>query len=1306
MDKFEWTGEQELAIRTVEGDVLLTAGAGSGKTAVLAERCVYLLTEAEQRCNIDELLVLTFTEAAAAQMRARIGEQLQKRARSDKRLREQLVLLDKAHIGTVHSFCLAVLKEFFYHLSLDGTFEILDADDADLLKLQIGEDLFEGRFAQAEGDSEKTEKLFPQFVQSYGAGGGDQSLVHLLIRLHNFLDTLGDQEKWLECWRGDLEAAEKVGPENLKLVERQREILQGQLGRMIERLKHAQGMIEHYPELNFYTGYIQDKLLPGFEEISKELGAGNFAEALERLEELSKLERAPSRPKDMGEEDIAPIKNLIDEAKEEYKKLRGKYAVGAAAVARHLEATGGFVDLLNQLHREFALRYEKAKRHQNVLDFTDLERLCLGLLWEKDGPTEVARQLQRRFKYILVDEYQDISPLQEAIIQCLRSEADEEGKGNLFLVGDVKQSIYGFRSAEPDIFLEKFKSFVPIKAGRKEKVEPGPKRIDLNKNFRARRGLIEGINYIFSRCMTREFGEIDYHTEARLVYGATCYQTEKEAAGGAAIELHFIERNLDGVIMNKGGSDYANSGADTKRENEGEEKSEEFDVTRREALVVGRRIREMVGLESSEGLSIVDPETEQERRAEFRDIVVLLRSMKMRAEAWSEVFTQMGIPVHADLSSGYFVATEIQDMVCLLQLLDNPQQDIPLAAVLRGPIGRLSESELAAIRINDPKGSFYQAVKNYIKEGDEAELREKLAKFLQRLEEWRGRGRKGSLAELIGQIYRETDLLAYVSGLAEGRQRYRNLIYLHDCARRFDSFAQQGLGRFLRFIEKLREEEGDFGPAPVLTEADNVVRIMSIHKSKGLEFPVVIVGDLDRKFNFKDSQGSILFTNPQAGAGSYGLGLRVVDSTTQDRWATVAHSVSVDDLQQRQLAEEMRILYVAFTRARERLVLVASTDIEKRRGDWESWRYYRKGLPEFLLRGAGSALDWLGPGVACHPDMQDFFEENKGNKEGITEGATGRFTVRSYNSEEVKGYLSEIDTSAERSRKPKTLEEVVRAAGGDKTAELSQEVREVVERLEWQYRHEGLQRMRARASVTDLKHIIEMESDPEFVLDYWKGGDMEVTAVNGGSQVSKQKRRERVGEAFGQRPKFMAEQGQGPRATETGSWVHLFLEKLELNGTLEEADLQRQLERIIEKGFLSEQQGGSIDLKWVEKLFQSELGKKIVANREKMEREWPFTLSVPAGEVYRGAEVDEQDKDEPVMVRGVIDCLLETEGGMIIIDYKTDQVSGEQCIERGKAYEVQMYLYRRAVEVITGRVVKEMYIYFLRPGVSVAINVK
>jgi len=1296
MDKFEWTGEQELAIRAGEGDVLLTAGAGSGKTAVLAERCVYLLTEAEQRCNIDELLVLTFTEAAAAQMRARIGEQLQKRARSDKRLREQLVLLDKAHIGTVHSFCLAVLKEFFYQLSLDGTFEILDADDADLLKLQIGEDLFEGRFAQAEGDSEKTEKLFPQFVQSYGAGGGDQSLVHLLIRLHNFLDTLGDQEKWLECWRGDLEAAGKVGPENLKLVGRQREILQGQLGRMIERLKHAQGMIEHYPELNFYAGYIQDKLLPGFEEISKELGAGNFAEALERLEELSKLERAPSRPKDMGEEDIAPIKNLIDEAKEEYKKLRGKYAVGAAAVARHLEATGGFVDLLNKLREEFALRYEKVKRQQNVLDFTDLERLCLGLLWEKYGPTEVARQLQRRFKYILVDEYQDISPLQEAIIQCLRREADEEGKGNLFLVGDVKQSIYGFRSAEPDIFLEKFKNFVPIKPGHKGKAGLGPKRIDLNKNFRARRGLIDGINYIFSRCITREFGEIDYHTEARLVYGATCYQKE-ESAGGAAVEWHFIERDLDGVITGNGGADQAST------EGDWEESSEEFDATRREALIVGRRIREMVGLDIPEGLSIVDPETGQERRAEFRDIVVLLRSMKMRAEAWSEVFTQMGIPVHADLSQGYFVATEIQDMVCLLQLLDNPQQDIPLAAVLRGPIGRLDESELTAIRINDPKGSFYQAVKNYIKEGDEAELRDKLAGFLQRLEEWRGRGRKGSLAELIGQIYRETDFPAYVSGLPEGRQRYRNLIYLHDCARRFDSFAQQGLGRFLRFIEKLREEEGDFGPAPVLTEADNVVRIMSIHKSKGLEFPVVIAADLDRRFNFRDCKGSILFTNPQAGAGSYGVGLRVVDSMTQDRWATVAHSVSADDLQQRQLAEEMRILYVAFTRARERLVLVASTDIEKRRGEWESWRYYRKRLPEFLLRGARSALDWLGPAVACHTDMQDFFGEGKENKEGITEDATGRFAVRSYSGEEVKGYLAEIDTSAERSRKPKTVEEVVRAAGGDKTAGLSQEVREVVERLEWRYRHEGLQKMRARASVTDLKHIIEMEQDPEFVLDYWRG-DMEVTAANGGSQASKQNKAERGVGAFRQRPKFMAEQEQRPTAAETGSWVHLFLEKLELNGTLEEADLQNQLERIIEKGFLSEQQGRSIDLKWVEKLFQSELGKKIIANREKMEREWPFTLSVPAGEIYRGAEVSEQDKNEPVLVRGVIDCLLEAEGGMVIIDYKTDQVSREQCKERAEEYKVQMYLYRRAVEVITGRAVKEMYIYFLRPGKDIRMR--
>ncbi|MCK5269216.1 MAG: UvrD-helicase domain-containing protein, partial [Sedimentisphaerales bacterium] len=668
--QINWTNEQELAIRTVGSDVLLTASAGSGKTAVLAQRCIYLLTEAPRPCNIDELLVLTFTESAAAEMRSRIAAELRRLIGSvgySDRLQRQLLLLDKAQIGTVHSFCHSVLREFFYHLPLDGTYEILDGDDADLLKLQIATELFEERYTRIAEAQDQPVDVFSNFVQAYGTGSNDRSLIDMLVRLHNFIDTLHNQEAWLRSWRQNLPAAEQHSTEdqpdvkNLAVTSRRKRVLKSQLGRVIDRLEYARNVIRHYPALSFYTDYIQHKLMPDFCEIKEALTVGDLTRALTQLTQTEKLPRAPTRPKDLSSEDIAPVKDLIDKAKKEFQQLQQQYAVETNAVIRQLHCTEPFVDLLVQLRGEFAERYKQSKQRQNVLDFADLERLCLTILRGADGPTEAASQLRRRFRYILVDEYQDISPLQEAIIQCLRDERRETADkpdsaggsiagGNLFMVGDVKQSIYGFRQAEPDIFLEKFKRFAPLTAGANCELVPGPKKIDLNRNFRSRRGIIDAVNYIFSRCMTLPFAGIDYYRDASLVYGADFYDAADEADAvdnddkkantqpAPALEIHLLDRSI-----NIAETSSANSGT-----TDAVTETEDLDATRREALVVARRIRRMIGLDQPGGkaeFNVIDPHSGQKRPVQYRDIVVLLRSMKMRAEPWSEVFGRMGIPV-------------------------------------------------------------------------------------------------------------------------------------------------------------------------------------------------------------------------------------------------------------------------------------------------------------------------------------------------------------------------------------------------------------------------------------------------------------------------------------------------------------------------------------------------------------------------------------------------------------------------------------------------------------------------------------
>ena len=1333
--KINWTNEQELAIRTVGSDVLLTASAGSGKTAVLAQRCIYLLTEAPRPCNIDELLVLTFTESAAAEMRSRIAVELRRLIGStgySARLQRQLLLLDKAQIGTVHSFCHSVLREFFYHLPLDGTYEILDGDDADLLKLQIATELFEERYTRIAEAQNQPADVFPGFVQAYGAGGNDRSLIDLLIRLHNFIDTLHDQEAWLRSWRQNLPVTERPSTENqpdvenLAVVSRRKRVLQSQMGRIIDRLEYARNVIPHYPALSFYTDYIQTNLMPGFCEIKKALATGDLTRTLKLLHETEKLPRAPTRPKDLSSEDISPVKDLIDQAKDEYKQLQRQYAVETDAVIRQLHCTEPFVDLLVQLRGEFAERYRQSKRRQNVLDFADLERLCLTILRGPDGPTEAALQLRRRFRYILVDEYQDISPLQEAIIQCLRDErretaehsetADKPGPtdkstagGNLFMVGDVKQSIYGFRQAEPDIFLEKFKRFAPLTAGANCELVPGPKKIDLNRNFRSRRGIIDAVNYIFSRCMTLPFAGIDYYRDASLVYGADFYDAADEADAvdnddkkantqpAPALEIHLLDRSI-----NIAETSSANSGT-----TDAVTETEDLDATRREALVVARRIRRMIGLDQPGGkaeFNVVDPHSGQKRPVQYRDIVVLLRSMKMRAEPWSEVFGRMGIPVHAELSRGYFVATEIQDMICLLQLLDNPRRDIALASVLRSGLLALNESQLAAIRLHCPDGSFYHSISRYIEDGPDETLKDSLAGFFQRLERWRDLARRGNLAELIWNIYRETDLLAYVAGLPDGRQRHRNLLYLHDCARRFGSFARQGLARFLRFIDKLREEEGDFGPAPALSEADNVVRIMSVHKSKGLEFPVVIVADLARKFNLRDSSRSILFESFPILSESCSVGLRIVDSVSRDNWPTIAHNVIADELKQRRLAEEMRILYVAFTRSRERLLLVASADLTKRRKQWQSWHHERGRLPEFLLRSASCPIDWLGPTLAAHPDMRSFFQQEPGSTESTQpDEISARFAVTTYPAEQIREIIQAAALFSDRPQPPASLDELISCDTSTPTGSAGPQVTKVIDRLNWRYPYEALSRLRARSRVSDLKHLIDLEQDTEFTPDLMPQkpvGREEPRAVT-------------VTEPFKKRPTFLIDRPSLPTAAEVGSWTHLLLEKLDFTAPLDESGLTGQLRKIVGRGFLTQKQAEHIDLSAVARLFISELGRKILAHCDGLYREWPFTLAVPVGEIYRCeaegmqqpfSRLSSDEQNELVLVRGVIDCLFETESGWVIVDYKTDRIAPGQCNERAALYSDQMLLYRRAAQTILSQPVAEMALYFLDPAIAVPVS--
>lgn len=901
------------AIREVRRSVLATAAAGGGKTAVLAQRCTYLLSQADPRANVEDLLVLTFNESAANEMRRRIREAFMEQVKREPTTAgavRQLALLDQAKILTVHAFCSTVIREYFYLLSLDPAYEILDADEADLLKTQAAHEVFEG-FYNATDRKEQANEIH-RFLQIYGSDISDRELIYLLTRLHNFLGSLSDRSGWLEACQP---LSQRLGAPEIKslhIVRRQREILLDGLDRAILRFGHALKIEAPCTGAQVYGEYLQ-KTLCELNELQRSLKDENDTEAMGKLKEF-RFSNLPRRPKDIPEESLQPIQDFIKKARDHFKAIQQRYVLTDSLILKQLAETMPHANVLIALHGEFSCRYEQIKQGQMALDFNDLEHQCLKLLREHP---DVALQLHRRYKYILVDEYQDISPIQEEIIRSIHESAGDDGTpaSNLFMVGDVKQSIYGFRRADPDIFLDKLAKYAPTSQDRK--VGAGKDvglRVELNKNFRSRRGIIEGINTIFSRCMTKPFCGVDYERDAQLVFGAEDYYTTKDAAGNLPssqscdIEIHLIESRPTVSDAQETPDDQAD------HEDAEQMDKREVEKVRREAQIIARRIRRMVGSDDpgrKGKFQLLDPAKKQWHDAAYRDIVVLLRSMKGRAEIWNEVFQREGIPVSLELRRGFFEATEIQDMICLLRLIDNIRQDISLASVLRSPIVGLNETQLARIRLSTPQGSYAQAVRDYAKQGPDKELADRLGQFLDQLGRWQRNAREKNLSELIWEIYRQSGLLGYVLGLKQPKVRHGNLLALHDRACQFDRFARQGLSQFLRFIDQLQEEEGDFGPARVLTESENVVRIMSIHHSKGLEFPVVIVGDLGRKMNQHHSKDRFLFDHREPGS----IGLKIVDPLRQDRWDTLAYRQIADDIQRRQLAEEMRLLYVAMTQS-------------------------------------------------------------------------------------------------------------------------------------------------------------------------------------------------------------------------------------------------------------------------------------------------------------------------------------------------------------------------------------------------------
>lgn len=880
------------------------------------------------------------------------------------------------------------------------------------------------------------------------------------------------------------------------------------------------------------------------------------------------------------------------------------------------------------LVKQFDERFFAAKAEKNLVDFADLEHYCLQILTEEtvDGerkPSAAAIEYRKQFKEVLVDEYQDTNLVQESILKLVT--ADGEYSGNLFMVGDVKQSIYRFRLAEPNLFLGKYTRFTH------DGNESGL-RIDLNRNFRSRKEVLDGTNFLFQQLMGITVGEINYDEDAQLKKGAP-YPEDKPNP----IELHLI--------------DGAESHSETEESEIGFE-AEELEKAQLEARLMAKLIKKTI----NEKHQIYDMKTQQYRSATYRDMVILLRSMPWAPQIMEE-FKKQGIPVYANLSSGYFEATEVAIMISLLKVIDNPQQDIPLASVLRSPIVGMDEEEMSQVRLFHT-GSYYEALADFYRRSDSDEhpgLYEKASSFYKKLVKWRKLARQEALSDLIWLLYRETQFYDFAGGMPGGKQRQANLRALYDRARQYEASSFRGLFRFLRFIDRMQERGDDLGAARALGEQEDVVRLMTIHSSKGLEFPIVFIAGLSKQFNMMDLRKPYLLDK------DYGFAAKYVNSELRITYPSLPQLAFKKKKQLELIAEEMRVLYVALTRAKEKLYLIASiSDAEKMQHNWASNATHGDWLlKDYVRAGAKSYLDWIGPSLVRHRDFQ--------GAAGLgweMESHPSNWSISVIPSEEL-AVLDDEEALAQE----QLLEHVQKSEKVEMVSEFSQDIKE---QLKWEYPEHEASVHRSKQSVSELKRQYELK-DEQSSTELLRKFKRPIT----------------------KRPTFMQEKSLTP--AERGTITHLVMQHIDLSNEITIQSIQQLMVELIQRELLTDEQKEAVNPDTIVDFFDSDIGQRM-QKAQSIRREVPFTMSLPAKEAYS----DWATGEEEILIQGVIDCIFEDEQGLVLLDYKTDTITGRFAsgYEEGAKeiladrYRMQLQLYTRAVEGILNKKVTSRYLFF------------
>ncbi|HCX65340.1 MAG TPA: helicase-exonuclease AddAB subunit AddA [Eubacteriaceae bacterium] len=1165
----KWTEQQEKAIKTKGKNLLLSAAAGSGKTTVLVEKMTRLVLE--DKVGVDRLLVVTFTKAAAEEMKQRIHEKLTEELANAVETRRQEITnqinaLPFASISTIHSFCLQMIQKYYHVIGLDPATKVGNETALAIMRQKALEEVMEEEY-------EKEEESFLALMEMFSNQRKDDRFREIILKIREFSSNHPYPEEWLGSAVANFEMDEAAFNKSLfykEVKQHARTNATFALQLLGEALKETESFSNPEPPQSLLKqeAFAVESVLNGLEE-----GMGAFVRALKDCS--FDTWRTNKEDKPFAQE----AKEKRDSAKKVINQLKDDYAYEQMEVLfENLREMKPHMDYLTKIVMRYQEVYDEAKREKGIMDFNDLEHFALQILEDE----EAREELKEQYQYVFIDEYQDSNQIQDTIASKIKRE------DNLFLVGDVKQSIYLFRHSDPTLFIGKSREY-------ERETEKSEVQV-LNQNFRSSKNVIDTVNRVFEQTMSKYVGEIDYNDQEKL-YQGVCYEEDD----GRKVQLFLLQQ-------------------DGQEENE----AQEMEKSEIEARFVAGKIKELIGTRR------YDPREGAYKPIEYKDIVLLFRSVKKTAPIYQQVFREEGIPVYAETGGGYFDTLEIALILDFLRVIDNAYQDTPLLAVLRSPIFGFTTEELVEIRTAQSENSIYETLKTY-SETEGNDLAKKAGRTIAFIRERKEEARYTPIDQFLWKAYMDTNYYHYIGGLPGGMQRQANLRVLVDRAKEFSKSTLKGLFHFILFVEELKETKSDLSSAKVLGAMDNVVRVMSIHKSKGLEFPLVFIGNIEKRFNTQDENQSVILHKELGICPDY------VNLEKRRMLSTILKRVAKTKIRLETLSEEMRILYVAMSRSKNQLYLVGTYKEKEKDKLLEKWgpssTPYRSSVSK-------SYLDWIMSAmpIRYRPQEEKIFEEDC---------ADGWFVDARQQSEKEE---------AQQTGKEDFFREMEKIRKEEQISERIQQI------MDWTYERKDRAKIPEKIAVSQI------------------------------GKFQNEKGAFRINQEY-HIPEF--DKKESPlTAAEKGTINHEVLARIELNKLREAADLSRevalQVKELVGRGHIEDEHQSHINKEAIAAFYESAIGRRLLKS-EKVYREKPFTLRSDLEDI-----IGESGSKEGILIQGIIDCFFYEGDEVVLVDYKSDYYQNEQMQKSlVEGYAKQIQLYKKAIETITGKRVKESYIYFL-----------